>query len=101
LSWGPFQEDLAPAERIARLRAVRALALVFARYDPAVHFMLKKAEAEAQAEALADREWDKISHIGIGALGRAEAAIDALPTIGKRRLLATYADLAKNTVKTR
>jgi hypothetical protein len=77
-SWGPFQPDLEPAERLARLRAVRALALVFARHHPTIHYVLKKAEQGRQDALLA-----------------AEKAIDKLPTIGKRRLLATYADLAR------
>lgn len=77
-AWGPFTPGLEPHERLARLRAVRALALVFAHHHPTIHYLLKKAEELPDPDAL----------------DRAQDALDGLPSISKRRLLATYCDLA-------
>jgi hypothetical protein len=77
MTYGPFQPDIAPGERIARLRALQALALVFARDFPEVGATLAAAEQ--------DRGRDNA----------ASELIERLPTKYRRRILATYSDLIK------
>jgi hypothetical protein len=74
--WGPFAPGLSNAERLARLRALRALALT----------LLGSAGAALRA-ALAAAEGD------IEALSAGLAAIDGLPALKRRHLLASYAAL--------
>jgi hypothetical protein len=77
MSYGPFQSDIAPGERIARLRAMQALCLGFARQFPELGRTLAAAETDPQCLVVA------------------RDLIDRLPTKNRRRLLATYADLAR------
>ena len=81
MSWGPFTPGLSQAERRARLRALRALALVFARHHASIHDALWRAEKDLEPKrlALAERIFDH-----------------DLPALAKRRILATYADLARD-----
>jgi hypothetical protein len=75
IAFGPWQKGLPRAERLARLRELRALAHVLA--GPRHPFTL------ALKEALTDRT----------AVDRAGAALADLPTLTMRRLLATFAAL--------
>jgi hypothetical protein len=77
MTFGPFVPDLDSTERIARLRALRAIALTFAR----PHREL--------LEALARVEHDDT------ALAPALELLEALTALPKRRLLATFADLGR------
>jgi len=73
MTFGPFAPDIEADERRARLRAMRALALVYSR----------------QNLALAAAEHDP------DALGRAFRLLDYLPALSRRKMLATYATLAR------
>ena len=77
MTYGPFQPDLDPAERVARLRAMQALCLGFARQHPEVGRTLAAAESDP------------------GRLPVAQELIAKLPAKNRRRLLATYADLVR------
>jgi hypothetical protein len=77
MTFGPFAADLDRTERIARLRALRAIALTFAR--PHREFLNALTRAESDVSALAP----------------ALELLEALPALPKRRVLATYADLAR------
>jgi hypothetical protein len=78
MSWGPFAPNLEPGERMARLRAVRALAGVFCHRCPEFAAALLAAERDPTA------------------LGGAEAVFERIvPTLNRRKLLASYADLAR------
>lgn len=74
--WGPWEPGLDPAERKARLRALRALVRAYA--GP------KGADL---AQALRAAETD------LSALGRASDLLAHLPTVPARHVLAAYARL--------
>jgi len=77
INFGPWAADLQDDERRARLRAFRALALVFARQHEAFIEALRSAETEPPA------------------LTRAADLFNHLPTLHQRRLIAAYAALAR------
>lgn len=68
--FGPWADSISETERAARLRALRALALVF------------RAPELAQALAAAERD--------PALLQQALTALDRVPALPRRRLLATY-----------
>ena len=81
MSWGPWQLNLPPAERLARLRALRALAEIFAhRFADLVDTL---AVAETGDEA---------------ALRDALRLLERLPTVNRRRIYGSYSDLARGTL---
>lgn len=74
--FGPWSVNIEPAERLARLRSLRAMARLIAGPTGAILVdRLRQAETD------------------IGVLPEALAALDALPTLPRRRLLASYAAL--------
>jgi hypothetical protein len=79
--WGPFVPKIGATERIARLRSLRALSLVFCRGATELHEMLQLAEHDPHQFRLAQAELNK------------------LPALPLRRLLASYADLAATQPK--
>jgi hypothetical protein len=78
-AYGPFVPDLDPAERLARTRSLRALAIVFAHRHQELITALRAAETDPAA------------------LHRANDLLDRLPALNRRRLLAVYLDLARPT----
>jgi len=82
--WGPFATDLDPAERLARLRSLRALARV-----------LVGPGGQTLADLLHRAETDD------AALSEAMAALEALPALPLRKLLSSYAGLTQPTRKGR
>ena len=81
MSWGPWQLNLPPAERLARLRALRALAEIFAhRFADLVDTL---AVAETGDET---------------ALRDALRLLERLPTVNRRRIYGSYSDLARGTL---
>jgi hypothetical protein len=81
--FGAWNPQISPAERLARLRALRALAHVFAHRHPDF----------ATALLAAERGDDD-------ALRRAQELLDRLPALNRRRLLASYAAQARFTSRT-
>jgi hypothetical protein len=77
MTFGPWVPNIDSGERLARIRSMRALALVFVR--PQRDFL----------EALARAEIDS------AALVTALELLEKLPALPKRKLLATYADLSR------
>jgi hypothetical protein len=77
VDWGPFVSNLEPAERLARLRSLRALAGVFCHRHPELAVALRAAERD------------------LAALEAAALALEQVPTVNRRRLLASYADLER------
>lgn len=75
LNFGPWAPGITPAERIARLRALRAYALTYAR--PSRDFI----------DALARAETDP------GALEEAADLLASIPALPRRRMLAGYQQL--------
>jgi hypothetical protein len=75
--FGPWRDDIDKAERLARLRELRALAHLLAPNSP-LAAALKAAETGDQA-----------------ALDAALAELDRLPALARRRILATYAALSR------
>ena len=73
--WGPFAETLDPAERLARLRSLRAIAMGVCRWEHKLIDALRLAETD------------------MAALSEASDQFAALPALAKRRLWACYADL--------
>jgi hypothetical protein len=76
--FGPWSRNISDSERVARLRSMRALALVFARSRP-----------DFAAALLAAEKGDE------RALDRALKLLDTLPAIGRRQMLCTYNDLRR------
>ncbi|MCJ2030912.1 hypothetical protein MKK50_16200 [Methylobacterium sp. J-043] len=75
-AWGPFAADLEPGERLARLRALRAIVrLLCGLRGAAAAAALLAAEARPDADPAAC------------------AAVMALEPIDRRRVLASYAGL--------
>ena len=75
MTWGPWSTDIDGAERRARLRAMRALALVHCRYEKNFINTLRQAEIDDTALPVAFTELGK------------------LPPLRRRHLLATYVQL--------
>jgi hypothetical protein len=75
MSFGPWARDIDPAERLARLRSMRALALVHCRHEIDFLKSLQRAETDATALPVALEQ------------------LDRLPALRRRHLLATYAQL--------
>jgi hypothetical protein len=75
MTFGPWAADIDPAERRARLRGMRALALVHCRYETDFLKSLQRAETDATA------------------LPAAFDQLERLPALRRRHLLATYAQL--------
>jgi hypothetical protein len=76
VAFGPWDVGIGPAERLARLRSLRALAVVYCAGNPEFSDALAAAETDPDA------------------LGRAHRLLDYLPAPNKRKLLAAYARLA-------
>ncbi len=72
--WGPFADGISQAERVARLRCLRTIA----------HLLLGPRGMPLKAALLR-------AETGEVALDHAHAAIDALPSLDRRRVLASYA----------
>jgi hypothetical protein len=77
MTFGPFAPGLDQAERLARIRALRALAGVFAHRFPSFGQALLRAESEPAA------------------LDEALRLLDQLPALNRRRLLASYSNLTR------
>jgi hypothetical protein len=78
VTWGPWAPGIKPDEVKARLRALRALALVFARHHASIHYALRLAEQDPATR-----------------LEFAQKIFDHdLTALARRRILATYSDLA-------
>lgn len=77
--FGPWAPDLEPAERLARYRSLRALCQIFAGPDHPLVLVLARAEADPSDEAAA-QAWE---------------ALMTLPTIRRRRILASLATLTR------
>jgi hypothetical protein len=78
-SFGPWAEGLDPAERLARYRSLRALCQIFAGPHHPLVVALARAEADPSDEA-ARLAWE---------------ALMTLPTIRRRRILASLATLTR------
>lgn len=77
-AWGPFRPDLEPAERMARLRALRAVVhLTTGRRGDALADLLHQAEHEPTALPLA------------------AAALNRLASLDRRHVCASYAALIR------
>jgi hypothetical protein len=75
VTFGPWTTDIDPTERTARLRSLRAMALLMYRKHGDLITALKKAERE--------EDW----------LPRALDELNQIPTLHKRRLLCSYCSL--------
>ncbi|WP_426442050.1 hypothetical protein [Bradyrhizobium genosp. P] len=75
MTFGPWSPGIDPAERLARLRSMRALALVHCRLETGFLESLQRAETDATA------------------LPAAFEQLERLPALRRRHLLATYAQL--------
>jgi len=73
--FGPWARDIDPAERLARLRSMRALALVHCRHETDFLKSLRRAETDATA------------------LPAALEYLNRLPALRRRHLLSTYLQL--------
>jgi hypothetical protein len=76
LNFGPWAAGIDAAERVARLRAMRAFAMVWAR--PNQDFIAALARAESDPAALAT----------------AATLLNAIPALPRRRMLASYQQLS-------
>jgi hypothetical protein len=77
MTFGPWAPGIADAERLARLRAMRGLALVLTRGETAFIDALTRAERDPTA------------------LATAAELLERVPARQRRNLLCTYAVLAK------
>lgn len=75
--FGPWLPGLGEPERLARWRSLRALAMVYCGATHPLTVALRAAERDPAAAAQALR------------------CLDALPALRRRRVLATYAALAR------
>lgn len=75
MTWGPFTAGIEPAERLARLRSLRAMAVLKCRHQRNFIAALKAAETDD------------------GALSKAERAFELMPALTRRHLLASYAHM--------
>lgn len=73
--FGPWIDALSDRERIARLRSLRAIALIFARKKPSLVSALRRAETD------------------FSALREARQIFESLPTLQRRRIMSIYCDL--------
>jgi hypothetical protein len=78
INFGPWADGIDVAERVARLRALRAFAMVWAR--PQQDFISALARAESDPAALAT----------------AAALLNEIPALPRRRMLASYGALSNN-----
>jgi hypothetical protein len=78
MAFGPWAANLDAGERLARTRSLLALSLVFARSQPAFVEALTRASRGDQVE-----------------LDRALKLLDRVPALSRRRLLASYNQLAQ------
>jgi len=77
MTFGPWVPGVDPSERLARLRAMRAIGLTLARRFPDLLDALERAEREPAA------------------LPVALELLERLPALNKRRMLGTYCDLGR------
>lgn len=77
--WGPFRADLDPAERLARLRSLRALVRVL-------------TGPPGKSVAIALRRAEIVGHHP-DILAAAEAEFDRLGSLDRRRILSSFAEL--------
>jgi hypothetical protein len=75
MTWGLFTAGIDPAERLARLRSLRAMAILMCRPHGSFIDALKHAEVDADA------------------LTKAQSAFEQVPALARRHLLASYANL--------
>jgi hypothetical protein len=75
--FGPWSPDIGEVERVARLRAMRALSLLLCGASHSLTTELRTAERDAAAAE------------------RALAELDALPPLRRRRLLSAYLAVAR------
>lgn len=75
MTWGPFASDITAAERLARLRSLRALAMVHCREERDLFDALRRAEKDETVLAMV------------------ESLIEQVPTLRRRHLYASYAKL--------
>lgn len=75
--FGPWADGIDPAERLARTRCMRVLAMVFARPHADLIATLRDAEHNPAA------------------LSTALDLLDALPALPRRRIIATFAALGR------
>jgi hypothetical protein len=78
MSWGPFERGIDPCERKCRLRALYALSLVFCHAQPIVN-TLRAAQSDP------DFWLDEVAW-----------QFEKVPTIPRRRILATWADMVRS-----
>jgi hypothetical protein len=84
-AFGPWAADLSDAERLARMRGLRALAQVFAGKSHPLVIALARAEADPGDHAALEA-WE---------------ALERMPARLRRHVLASLAELMKQTPKER
>jgi hypothetical protein len=77
--FGPWSTGISPAERLARLRSMRALALIYCRTSTDFISALERAETDADALPAAFNE------------------LECIPALQRRHLLATFLNLISRT----
>ena len=82
-AFGPWAPGLGPAERLARLRSLRALVQIFADASHPLVIALARAESDP-SDAAAQAAWD---------------ALTTMPTRPRRHVLASLARLMADTPK--
>jgi hypothetical protein len=83
--FGPWVPDLDPAERLARIRGLRALVQIFGGPDHPLGEALARAEVDPSDEA-AIAAWD---------------ALMTMPSLKRRRILASLATLTRSSIRRR
>lgn len=81
--FGPWAANLDPAERLARLRSLRALVQIFAGPQSPLAQALARAEVDQSDEA-AMAAWE---------------ALMTMPSLRRRRILASLATLTRSTTR--
>ncbi|GEO42144.1 hypothetical protein SAE02_62920 [Skermanella aerolata] len=81
--FGPWMQGLDPAERLARLRSLRALVQLLAGPDHPLCEALAQAEVDP-TDAAAIEAWE---------------ALMTMPTLRRRRILASLATLTRSTTR--
>jgi hypothetical protein len=84
--FGPWADGIDSAERLARFRSLRALVQVFAGPRHPLVVALAQAEADPTDDAAALLAWE---------------CLTAMPTIRRRRILASLATLIRTSNSTR